>query len=142
MLFFLPFPQTPHTVLNLIHCIPSLYRVFADLSQSGFFPDMLEQQVQTAFLPWLYDRAASLYTNQTVARETADDLVRHALSVGRQRHRERKCYIRVVVNVGAFFHFDFVLFVFFCLPLWLSPYIIVHSFREVGRLLNSISAAS
>jgi hypothetical protein len=79
-------------------------RVYGELEASGFFPDMLEEEVKQDFMPWLYDAAAGLATQQDQARKLADALIENALAVAARRHRERKCYIRVVVNVGATTH--------------------------------------
>lgn len=79
-------------------------KVYADLEASGYFPDMLEEEVRDDFMPWLYEKAAGIAAQASVARETADDLLRNALETAYARHRNRKCYIRVVVNVGAASH--------------------------------------
>lgn len=79
-------------------------RVYGDLEASGFFPDMLEEEVKQDFMPWLYDAAAGLAVQQGQARQMADALIETALAVAARRHRERKCFIRVVVNVGAATH--------------------------------------
>ena len=79
-------------------------RVYGDLSATGFFPDMLEEEVKQDFMPWLYDTAAAIAEQHSTAQATADDLIENALAIAARRHRERKCYIRVVVNVGEATH--------------------------------------
>merc|ERR1719261_54126 len=47
-------------------------RVYGDLKSSGFFPDMLEEEVKNDFMPWLYDEAASISHDRYIAMQTAD----------------------------------------------------------------------
>lgn len=75
-------------------------KVYEDLETTGFFPNMLEEEVREDFMPWLYDTAASLAEQKSTAIQTADALIENALQTAYRRHRDRKCYIRVVVNVG------------------------------------------
>lgn len=79
-------------------------RVYGDLTTAGFFPDMLEEEVKHDFMPWLYDTAANIAEEHRTAIRTADALIENALAIGRRRHEQRKCYIRVVVNVGETTH--------------------------------------
>lgn len=79
-------------------------RIYGDLSAAGFFPDMLEEEVKHDFMPWLYDTAADIAEQHSLARQTADALIENALAIGRRRQEQRKCYIRVVVNVGENTH--------------------------------------
>ena len=67
-------------------------------------PVLVCRQVKHDFMPWLYDTAANIAEQHGMAMQTADALIENALALADRRHRERKCYIRVVVNVGEATH--------------------------------------
>lgn len=62
-------------------------QVFSGLSESGFFYDPLEKEVETEFMPWLIDQATEQLDKMRTERSLVDELIAAAVELRNSRRQ-------------------------------------------------------